>query len=82
MIYVDPLRHYPRKRDKWCHMATDGDLAELHAFAAEIGLKRHWFQGGRLSHYDLKAGKRAQAIQKGAKEVNSVTLYRCCFGQL
>lgn len=82
MIYIDLLRQYPRKRDKWCHMATDGDLAELHGFAAKIGLKRHWFQGGRLPHYDLKAGKRALAIQGGAKETSSVTLYRRCFGQL
>lgn len=82
MIYVDPLYQYPRKRDKWCHMATDGDRSELHDFAASIGLKRHWFVGRRHPHYDLKAGKRALAIQGGAKEVSSVTLFRRCFGQL
>ena len=51
------------------HMQAD-DVAELHTFAAEIGLRRSWFQTkpGRPDHdhYDLTAGKRAQAIDKGA----------------
>ena len=79
MIYVDSLRVYNRKRSKWCHMATDGDVKELHDFAAAIGLKRHYFQGGRLPHYDLVGNKRALAVQRGAKEVEATELVRLCF---
>jgi len=36
------------------HLATDGDLAELHAKAAEIGLEPKWFQDHpRHPHYDV-----------------------------
>jgi len=82
MIYVDDLQSYPHKREKWCHMATDGDRDELHAFAQKIGLKRHWFQGGRLPHYDITTKMRAVAIYHGAIEVNSIALYRKCFNDL
>jgi hypothetical protein len=79
MIYVDDLRVYNLKRSKWCHMATDGDLNELHDFAAAIGLKRHYFQGGRLPHYDLVDSKRILAVRMGAKEVEATELIRLCF---
>ena len=82
MIYIDPLRQYPGKQEVYCHMATDGDMAELHAFAIGIGLKRHWFQAGSHPHYDLVASKRELAVRDGAKDVSSVTLFRRCFGQL
>ena len=49
-----------------------GQLDDLHAFAASIGLKRSWFQDkpDGLPHYDLTAGKRRQAITAGAQEVD------------
>ena len=46
-ILVDELREYPDVTlpfTVWCHMATDGELEELHAFAARLGLRRAWFQ--------------------------------------
>ncbi len=46
-ILVDELREYPDVAlpfTTWCHMATDGELAELHAFAGRLGLRRRWFQ--------------------------------------
>ena len=60
----------------WCHLTADTQ-EELHAFAAQLGLKRSYFQpgtpiGGKPSpfwHYDLTAGKRAQAVRLGAVEV-------------
>ena len=52
----------------WCHMATDGDLAELHAFAARLGLRRAWFQ---RDHYDLPPHGRAAAVALGAVEVSA-----------
>lgn len=57
-----------RNDHQWCHLFSDeADSAELHAFAARIGMRREWFQG---DHYDLTPGKRAQAVKLGAKEVS------------
>lgn len=57
---------------RWCHMTTDGDLEELHRFAARIGLKRAWFQDhASLPHYDLTPAKRALAVRLGAVEVKA-----------
>lgn len=60
-------------------VVTDGmhlvceDLAELHAFARRIGLKRRWFQNrGRWPHYDLTTARMAlKAITAGAVRVSS-----------
>src|SRR5690349_10447785 len=52
-VLVDPLREYPHvpySLKRWCHMAVDGTFEELHAFAAQLGIPRHRFQG---DHYDL-----------------------------
>lgn len=64
---------------KWCHMwpseVSAAGEAALHEMAAEIGMKRSWFQEtqsagvGRFPHYDLTPGKRAMAIRAGAKAV-------------
>lgn len=45
------------------HLVSDESLAELHAFAAGIGLKRRWYQRG---HYDLFGGHVHEALQAGA----------------
>jgi hypothetical protein len=76
-IYIDPLRRYDT--GLWCHMATDGNLDELHVFAAKIGLKRAWFQDhARVPHYDLRPGKRLLAVKAGAIQVSSVELVQKC----
>jgi Protein of unknown function (DUF4031) len=70
-ILVDELREYPDVRlpfTAWCHMASDRDFAELHAFAARLGLRRAWFQ---RDHYDLPAHGRAAAVALGAVEVGA-----------
>ena len=82
MIYVDDLKSYPQKKKTWCHMATDGERDELHAFAEQIGLECHWFQNGRLPHYDLVESKRDLAIEHGATQVNSQKLFRRCYKDL
>lgn len=73
-VYVDALRTYSHTPlvgyKEWCHMWTDGDLAELHAFAKSIGLQLIWFQPSVLSHYDLTPSKRGLAIRRGAIEGN------------
>ena len=82
MIYVDDLMiwgpEFYRDRQaarvgakhghRWCHLFADkADCPELHALAAQIGMKRAWFQG---DHYDLVPPKRAQAVTLGAIEVD------------
>ena len=51
------------------HLQADTS-AELHAFAARMGLRREWFQSkpGRPEndHYDLTEAGRALALQLGA----------------
>lgn len=53
-----------------CHMFTDRDANELHAMAAQIGMKRAWFQDDNpdLPHYDLNSVRRAAAVRAGAVE--------------
>lgn len=72
-IYVDPLTPcLPNRRWRYrqsCHLFQEpGRLDELHRFAAQIGLKRDWFQNrpGRMPHYDLTGSKRHAAIRAGA----------------
>ena len=59
-----------RNGDRWCHLYADTE-AELHAFAARIGMKRSWAQVSRrgIPHYDLVPGRRAAAVEAGAVEL-------------
>jgi hypothetical protein len=71
-VYVDrPVWEWRGRR--WCHLLADTD-EELHAFAAELGLRRAWFQQteGRpwKDHYDLPEEVRAEAVRAGAVEVD------------
>ncbi len=88
-VYVDKLRSYPQKATSGsrffgngkqsCHLATDGELEELHQFAVSIGLKREWFQDHRrVPHYDLTPNKRQRALAKGAQEASSEELIERC----
>ena len=73
-VFVDDFRvpaRVGRLSARWSHLTVepDGDLGELHAFAAQIGLKKSWFQGPpkhRHPHYDVTDSKRAEAIAAGA----------------
>src|SRR3954470_20387192 len=73
-VLVAPLREYPHvpyRLKRWCHMAVDGPFEELHAFAAELGIPRHRFQG---DHYDLPPWLRSRAVELGAVEVPTAEL--------
>ena len=75
-IHVDELREYPHTRlpfRHWCHMVSDEGYDELHAFATELGIPRHRFQG---DHYDLPPHLRWQAVALGACEVGTRELTR------
>lgn len=87
-IYVDELVSYGQQAARGaeryfgggkqsCHMFTDGDLEELHRFAANIGMRRSWFQNRpALPHYDLTPNKRRLAVQAGAIEVKMLDWMR------
>lgn len=73
-VYVDDAlipATVGRITSKWSHLFADSQ-EELHEFAASIGLRRAWFQGGpkrkRTWHYDVTESKRRQAIAAGAKQ--------------
>jgi hypothetical protein len=63
--------------DPWFGLTADTE-AELHAFAARLGLTRVMFQPARpdglrrvsaSGHYDLTEGERDQAIALGAQSI-------------
>lgn len=71
MIWVDPLRENGWRLGPNAHLFAD-TREELHAFAAELGLRRSWYQAKpRLWHYDLTARRRAIAVARGAVEMSS-----------
>lgn len=79
-VYVDEVRDWTiiarargLRHTHWCHLTADTE-AELHTFAARLGLKRAWFQKKSDRdyrwHYDIVPSKRAQAVRLGAREVD------------
>lgn len=71
-LLVDECRWWHRGR-RWCHLVSDADLDELHAFAEGMGIPRRGFHG---DHYDLPEDYRAQALALGAVAVDSRELVR------
>jgi hypothetical protein len=84
-IYVDRLRVFDPRRAcglPTCHLATDGSLEELHAFARTIGVPSLAFHGdAKFPHYDLRERHRALAVAHGALEVSSKELVRILTGR-
>lgn len=85
-IYVDEIRTYEHTQlpyKDWCHMAVEGDIEHLHAFALQLGLKPEWFQDKpNAPHYDLVPSKRAAALKFGAVAVPSQILLEKCWPAL
>lgn len=76
-VYVDDMYKYPmgefrrgKRLMKMSHLIADTE-AELHAFAAKIGVQRRWYQG---DHYDVALQARKVATNLGAVEI---TLKQC-----
>lgn len=69
MVYVDEVRCWPTRircfRQGSAHLTADS-VAELHAFALRLGMRREWFQDSRVPHYDLTVDRRERAIGLGA----------------
>jgi len=82
MILIDGILQYkaPGLRFKrWSHMVSTVGEADLHEFAARLGLKREWAQlrpKASAAHYDIIPTKRALALRLGAREVTSRDLVR------
>lgn len=76
-VYVDdPI--WPFRGMVMCHMVADS-LDELHELAAQIGMKREWFQDlpkASHPHYDLNEERRALALELGAVYVPAEVLAR------
>lgn len=66
-VYVDKPQHWCG-RMQMCHLVADTE-AELHAFAAQLGMRREWYQPRSFPHYDICKRKRALAITLGASEI-------------
>lgn len=71
-VLIDEPRWWWRGR-KWCHLISDASLAELHDFAAGLGISRRAFQG---DHYDIPEEHRPEVVAAGAVEVESRELVR------
>lgn len=66
-VYVDDVRH-SFGRMIMCHMWADTE-EELHAMAAQLGLRRSWFQKppkASWKHYDISLGVKEKALKLGA----------------
>lgn len=73
-IYVDPLMGHGWKLHGHtvhnCHLFSDADVDELHAFAERMGMRRERFQDKRIPHYDLTPTRRRLAVACGAVKVD------------
>jgi hypothetical protein len=51
-------------------LVSDASEEELLAFAAALGLPRHWFQTRSAPHFDLSPAYRERALERGAIAVD------------
>lgn len=71
-VLIDPPA-WPAHGTLFSHLVSDASLAELHAFAASIGVSRRAFD---LDHYDVAAERYDVAVAAGALPVDGRTLAR------
>ncbi len=57
---------WPFRDRRWAHLVSDTSFAELHDFAARLGLPERAFH---RDHYDVPAELREEAIALGAAPV-------------
>ena len=66
-VYID-LPTWPGHGRLWSHLVSDTSYAELHEFAAQLGIPRRAFEG---DHYDVIAERYAGAVAAGARPVST-----------
>ena len=66
-VYIDPPS-WPGHGRLWSHLVSDTSYAELHAFAAQLGIPRRAFE---RDHYDVAAERYAGAVAAGAQPVST-----------
>jgi hypothetical protein len=66
-VYIDPPI-WPGHGRLWSHLVSDASYAELHEFAAGLGIPRRAFE---RDHYDVVAERYAAAVEAGARPVGS-----------
>ncbi|MBN0041964.1 DUF4031 domain-containing protein [Cellulosimicrobium cellulans] len=71
-VLIDPPA-WPAHGTLFSHLVSDSSLAELHAFAASIGVSRRAFD---LDHYDVAAERYDLAVAAGAVPVGGRELAR------
>ena len=71
-ILIDPPI-WPAHGTLWSHLISDSSYAELHEFAAQLGVPRRSFD---LDHYDIPESKYARAMELGALPVSANRLVR------
>lgn len=72
MILVDPPT-WPGWGRLWSHLVSDSSVAELHAFAARVGVPRKLFDE---DHYDVPIERYDDVVAAGASEVSGGDLIR------
>jgi hypothetical protein len=71
-VYID-LPTWPGHGRLWSHLVSDTSYAELHAFAAQLGIPRRAFE---RDHYDVNAERYAGAVAAGARPVSTREIVR------
>lgn len=73
MVYVDDAGVRYRGKLRY-HLLADS-VAELHAFAARLGVARCWYERSRrgVPHYDVTADQRRAALAAGAVAFGSLS---------
>jgi hypothetical protein len=71
-VLIDPPI-WPGHGMLWSHLVSDTSYAELHEFAAGLGIPRRAFDG---DHYDVMAECYAGAVAAGARPVTSREIVR------
>lgn len=72
-VFVDESI-FPFRGTLYCHVWAD-TVAELHAAAAKVGLRREWFQEppkASWHHYDCAPRIRADLVARGAVETDKL----------
>ena len=71
-VYIDPPI-WPGHGLLWSHLVSDTSYAELHEFAARLGIPRRAFE---RDHYDVTAERYAGAVAAGARPVTTREIVR------